>query len=531
MSPDPTASTASDDLPDALKKLLARIETRAALPGLHGSARAVSRLARDDRTRLQSLAAAVVGDPGLSHRLLRSSNTAHFLPSGAGTIASIQRAIAVLGFDAVQMLSKALRALDVEPGGPPDRLVRHELMRSTLAGTLAVLLTTDGRRLEETRLTAMFQNLGRMLVAAHLPEEALAIRSRVPRGRWPRAALEQSAARALLGIDFGGIGQHVARQWGWPEPLRTAMAHQPWPAGRSQDPGVRLRWIGQCANDLADLMLDRDPQGWADGCAELAQATHACLGLEPKALQDAVSTARLELQDLARQVGLPVDQHVDWKASDPVTADPAPPAASGEAPGQGTADSPADAEPVVPEATADPALPRSVPDARHLTRAALRLTSDLLDRQSRSALPAEALSALHVGLGARRAMLWRRRPSGAALQMVKTLGPSLPDTVSRSWTVDPSRGKDLFSRLCASGNLSLIHDASRTDIAPHLPAAFRQHAVARCFMVLPVAVQGRTLGMIYLDRPDHDPFVLDGEALQLVRTLRDQTALAWSEAG
>ncbi|MFZ4618789.1 MAG: putative glycoside hydrolase, partial [Rectinemataceae bacterium] len=39
------------------------------------------------------------------------------------------------------------------------------------------------------------------------------------------------------------------------------------------------------------------------------------------------------------------------------------------------------------------------------------------------------------------------------------------------------------------------------------------------------------LGMIYLDRPDHDPFVLDGEAMQLVRTLRDQTALAWNEAG
>jgi len=46
-------------------------------------------------------------------------------------------------------------------------------------------------------------------------------------------------------------------------------------------------------------------------------------------------------------------------------------------------------------------------------------------------------------------------------------------------------------------------------------------------MVLPVAAHGRTLGMIFLDRPDHDPFILDGEAMQLVRTLRDQTALAW----
>ena len=206
MSSDSSEGSTADELPDALMKLLARIETRAALPGLNGSARAVQRLARDDGARLQSLAAAVVGDPGLSHRLLRSSNAAHFLPTGAGSIASIQRAIAVLGFDAVQLLSKALRALEADPGGVTDRLVRHELMRSTLAGTLAVCLTTDGRRLEETQLTAMFQNLGRMLVAVHLPDEALAVRARVPKAHWPRAALEQSASRELLGMEFGHIG-------------------------------------------------------------------------------------------------------------------------------------------------------------------------------------------------------------------------------------------------------------------------------------------------------------------------------------
>jgi GAF domain len=350
----------------------------------------------------------------------------------------------------------------------------------------------------------------------------------VPKDRWPRAAEEQSASRELLGIAYGPIGQHVARLWGWPEALRSAMARQPWPTSRSTDPGLRLRWLAQCANDLADLMLDIDPQRWAAGCAELAQASHPCLGLDAKALQDAVSTARQDLQALAREVGLPVDQLPVWQASDPVTAVTAPTAAAVEAA------APDAAEPVVqPEAAEapDPALPRCLPDAQHLTQAALRLTSDLLDRKTRGTLPAQALSALHVGLGARRAMLWRRQAPGGALRMVKTLGPSLPDSVSQTWTVDPTKGKDLFSRLCAAGNLSLIHDARRTDIAPHLPAAFRQHGVARCFMVLPVAVQGRTLGMIYLDRPDHDPFVLDGEALQLVRTLRDQTALAWDGAG
>ncbi len=448
MQRDPARASTEVDLPDAVRKLLARIETRAALPGLKGSAGAVQKLTRDEGARLQALAAAVLGDPALSHRLLRSSNAAHFLPTGAGSIASVQRAIAVLGFDAVHLLSKALRLLEAGPGNASDRLVRHELMRALLAGRLATRLTFDGRRLEEAQLASVFRNLGRLLVAVHLPDDARSIRARVPRNRWPLSALEQSASRDLLGMDYGHVGAHVARLWGWPEMIRTAMVRKPWPSVRPPDARSRLPWIAQCANDLADLMLETDPQAWADGCRDLAEASHAALDLDAKALQDALSSARQELQDLVRQVGLEVEQMRPWQASDPVHSHDAPPPAAGAG-------------------------------------------------------------------------------AGAALEVVSTLGPSLPPQVSQGWTVDPARGKDLFSRLCASGNVSLIHDASRTDIAPHLPDPFRRHGVARCFMVLPVVAHGRTLGMIFLDRPDHDPFILDGEAMQLVRTLRDQTALAW----
>lgn len=532
MQRDPARASTEVDLPDAVRKLLARIETRAALPGLKGSAGAVQKLTRDEGARLQALAAAVLGDPALSHRLLRSSNAAHFLPTGAGSIASVQRAIAVLGFDAVHLLSKALRLLEADPGNASDRLVRHELMRALLAGRLATRLTFDGRRLEEAQLASVFRNLGRLLVAVHLPDDARSIRARVPRNRWPLSALEQSASRDLLGMDYGHVGAHVARLWGWPEMIRTAMVRKPWPSVRPPDARSRLPWIAQCANDLADLMLETDPQAWADGCRDLAEASHAALDLDAKALQDALSSARQELQDLVRQVGLEVEQMRPWQASDPVHGHDAPPPAAGagavaDAGRDEGADSAAlDAAVEAAAPSGDAAAP-STPDAQHLTRAALQFTSHLLDRKARRALPDSALAALHVGLRARRAMLWRRRAAGAALEVVSTLGPSLPPQVSQGWTVDPARGKDLFSRLCASGNVSLIHDASRTDIAPHLPDPFRRHGVARCFMVLPVVAHGRTLGMIFLDRPDHDPFILDGEAMQLVRTLRDQTALAW----
>ena len=87
----------------------------------------------------------------------------------------------------------------------------------------------EGREAEETFVSAMFQNLGRLLMEFHFPDEARHIRALVrpdlPRGAKQGGALDEAAAVLReLGISHEALGLGVAKVWGLPESLQRAIA-------------------------------------------------------------------------------------------------------------------------------------------------------------------------------------------------------------------------------------------------------------------------------------------------------------------
>ena len=522
--------TAPPEPPDAaelaattLERLLPRLTRRPDLPSLSAAMAPVRHSARDELSRVQSLVEAVATDPGLSARLLRLSNTAQFASADAGRNTSLQRAVDLLGFAAVQQLTLAMPMIDALPADPKSangRLLREDFLRALLAAAVARELCHDARQLDATALTAMFQNIGRMLLAAHLPEDALAIRSQVPRDAGPLIARENEAALRHLGWRLDTLGGHVARLWGWPEPLRRALPHATaWPRQPPREASEQQRWTGQLANGLADLMLYADPATWPRACETLAAEAGAATQQDARSIQAALARARVHLEKLALLVGLPVSQLRNWQAADATAAaGPGGPAAAGPAGGPQATAKPG------PAAQAASAAPLTGQDLLAERAAAFQLA--LHDPEEARRVPAQALKALWQGLSARRAMLWVAGSDGEAMQLHRALGQPLSAETLRLWRVNPTRGSDLFSRLCLHGHDSVIDDARRPDIAAHLPRAFVHGVGARCFLVLPLVSRQRTLGMLYLDRPDDDPFTLDGDQMGLVRTVRDQLALA-----
>ena len=517
-TPEPPAAT---ELAAAtLERLLPRLTRRPDLPSLSAAMAPVQRGTRDELSRVQTVVDAVASDPGLSARLLRLSNTAQFASADAGRNTSLQRAVNLLGFDAVQQLALAMPLIDALPSDPRSasgRLLREDFLRALLAAAVARELGHDARQLDATALTALFQNIGRMLVAAHLPEDALAIRHSVPRDAGSLIARENEAAARQLGWRLDTLGAHVARLWGWPEPLRQALPHaSAWPRQRPREAPEQQRWTGQLANSLADLMLYTDPASWPRACEALAAEAGAATQQDARSMQAALARARVRLETLALLVGLPVSQWRHWQAAD-VTTDAGAAAASTA----GATKAPAAASSADP-----PARDSSLSGPALLAERTLSFQQALGDPESRRRVPAQALKALSEALAARRAMLWVAGRDGEALQLQRALGQPLAAETLRLWRVNPKRGNDLFSQLCLHGHDSFIQDARRPDIAAHLPRAFVHGVGARSFLVLPLVRGQRTLGMLYLDRPDDDPFTLDGDQMGLVRTVRDQLAEA-----
>lgn len=444
-----------------LARLMPHLHRQPDLPGLQRATRQVQRTARRDTSRVQNLADAVAEDPGLSARLLRLSNSVIFASADAGHNASLDRAVRLLGFTAVQQLAAGMPLLDRQPDGPGAREAREDFLRALLAAQLARELSLDWRDTEAAHLAATFQNLGRMLVATHLPDDAQAIRAAAPRDAWPLTEREQHAAVQRLGWRYDELGLHVARHWGWPEAVRATLpTSEVWPQHQPQDAASRQRWLARLANESADLLLYVDPLSWPAACDTLARQAQGATPHDAQSLEHALKRTQPRVAPLAELVGL---VHEDGPCSLPSAAPPAAP-----------------------------------------------------DEQ--------ALHQLHRALSARRAVLWRAQPGSTRLSLQRVLGEALPAAVQRDWSVDPQHGQDLFSQLCRHGHDSLIDDAHQLRFARHLPTAYRRGVNARSFLVLPLRHRGqpRSHGLLYLDRRDDRPFKLDGDTLQLVQALRAQ---------
>lgn len=470
------AGALSEKAEATLARLMPHLHRQPDLPGLQRATRQVQRAARHETTRVQGLVEAVASDPGLSARLIRLSNSAAYVSAGAGSNASLDRAVRLLGFTTVQQVAASLPLLDRLPDGPGAQLAREDFLRSLLAAQLTRELSLDWRDTDGAHLAATFQNLGRMLVATHLPADAQAIRAAVPRTDWPLGQREQQAAHRRLGWRHAELGLHAARHWGWPEALRDTLATagsggSDWPAQRVTDAAARQRWLAQLANEAADLLLYVDPADWPGGCRQLAEMAGPATGLDAEDLQLALARTRPRLAALADLVGLPRDEQPRAPASDAPFGQPQPAA-----------------------------------DER-------------------------VLQQLHHTLRARRALLWRARPGQSRLVLHRSLGQPLPGWLQAAWTIDPVRGTDLFSRLCRHGHDSVIHDAHRPLFARHLPTAYTRGVDARSFLVLPLMHRGQPAGLLYLDREDDDPFTLDGDELHLVRRLRDEATQPELSAG
>ncbi|EHR71303.1 HDOD domain-containing protein,protein kinase family protein [Burkholderiales bacterium JOSHI_001] len=247
-----------------LALLLDRLRAVGVLPGLPGSTARAARMALMERERTSELADVVLDDPALCFEMLRSVNTAQVRGaqvSGAGPVLTIRRTIAMIGMDGVRRCALALR----EWPGPLNEAAAAELERLIArvkhVGLVAQLLRPAGYDAEVVYLVALMQNLGRLVVQYHFPDEALQIRRLMQSAPAAKPGepddpgmSEEGAAFAVLGTSIEDLGQAVARHWGYDEEVLTLVRRHPLNTtphlGDSDD--ELLRATASCANEVVD---------------------------------------------------------------------------------------------------------------------------------------------------------------------------------------------------------------------------------------------------------------------------------------
>ncbi|MDH5330325.1 MAG: HDOD domain-containing protein, partial [Aquincola sp.] len=209
---------------NAHAQLIERVRQIGALPALRDGAQRAARLALMEREHTEELAQVVLRDPALSFELLRTVNTASVRGtqvSGNGPVLTVRRAIAMIGLDGVRRCALGLRHWPgpLDDAGSVD--LEHTLSLAQRAARLAQALRPSGYDAEMVSLVALMQNLGRLVVQYHFPEEMRQVRRLMQPAPATRdgepddpGLPEQAAAFAVLGGDIEAMGLAVARWWG-----------------------------------------------------------------------------------------------------------------------------------------------------------------------------------------------------------------------------------------------------------------------------------------------------------------------------
>ncbi|HEV8691354.1 MAG TPA: HDOD domain-containing protein, partial [Ideonella sp.] len=324
------ASTEQEGGPLAL--LLDRLRQVGTLPAQPGGADRAAHLAMMESARTNDLADIVLEDIALSFELLRMVNNAQVggSLSGDGPVLMLRRAIAMLGVDGVRRAALSLRRWP----GPMNHQAADEMetliRRVKRAGRVATRLVPAGYDGEVVYLITLLQNLGRLLVQYHFPEEAGQIRRLMQptmvtlpsKGR--RAAPEpldplggraaeggpggpqyspgvppeqkeepgmspEAASYAVLGADLEALGASVARHWGLDDSVQLMIRRIPptAPVRTPESDADILRVSASCANDLVEAMgqpAQRAPKALNTVVQRYARA----LGLTAKDMQEAL---------------------------------------------------------------------------------------------------------------------------------------------------------------------------------------------------------------------------------------------------
>lgn len=487
-----TASIVETANPDVLERLLQRIRTQSDFPALSAAVTRIQRLTTSESASVHMLADEILHDVALTHKLLRWVNAAYYSHAGGGSIGTVSRAIALIGFGGVRNLALSLVLIEHMDNRAQALRLRHEFLRALLSANVAAELAATVPQGEEAFLGTLFQHLGRLLVEYSMPAEAL----RIAQGE---------AAERVLGVSLPTLAVAVAEVWALPESIRQVMQSPEGEVPRrpAAEGSERLRWLGRAAQDTAEVLLT-SPIDRVGAQLQLVAHRHAAvLNLSVQEMLQAAERVRLGLPQWASAMGIELAS----------VAGKSKPAAPSAAPGQTqrVQDEAADAH------------------AISVLTAGLQDITDLLVQDSTRLddVMRVLVEAVYRALAPQRVVLcWRRDGKSPVLSGRLGLGLHAAEAARAFQLPTMAQAHDLFSVVCAKNVDTLLADAHCADIAGKLPSWYRQQVDAATMLLLPLSFKQQSLGLLYVDRAAAASLHLNERVLSLLKTLRNQALMA-----
>jgi HD-like signal output (HDOD) protein len=553
-----------------LDYLLRRIRHKGDFPALSATITAVNRAAQSDREPVAVLCNSILRDIALTSRLLKIVNGSHLIQFG-GSVSTVSRAVAILGYKTVRNVSMSLLLFEHLHDRANAAALKDRIIGVYFSGLLARELSHRAgiRDPEQAFVCAMFHRLGSLLATFYLHDEAQIVARHMQSHGWS----EERAAREVLGISYEELGVGVSAAWNFPEEIVQSMrpvSHAS--RGRVDAPAERLRLIAGLANELAEVVQTAKRERREEQVAELVSRYGGALGVGEGSLSAAIRVATDDLRRDADSLGHGVAcssfmaQALAWRKDEEAgappegrTAAPAPQPDAGPAPGPARAELEADPDDARWETAPAPAAAAPAAEARTLVQGA-PLASEPAQAEAAAggADGSRRHAAMSAGIQEITNTLVGEHPLNDVLRviletMLRTVGfgrvllfvldarrdvlrcrfgfGNDADAIVQDGIAMPARAsQDLFSAAVQMGADVCIENLDAERVRPHIPRWYRDAIRARGIVLLPIVHRKRTLGLIYADSNDPRVLRFTPEELGLLKTLRNQALLAMRSA-
>ncbi len=507
---------AMQNISPAREQLLEQIRADKSLPTLGIAIAKVVQITSSGEDSVADLAHFILSDVALTQKILRLSNTITYRTPGGVTVTTISRAIFLLGFDTIK--ANALASLLVE--GFNDvrqaQVVRQELVKALCASVCAREIARRCRHPnhEEAAVAALFKNIGRVLVASfdhHLYDKIQSFCAAHP---------EQSheICGQLLGCSFERFGETVLHDWKIPTSIINALqiTH-----GDQKKTSIGTEWIRQVASfsdSLASFLVNTDTVSAqmpiAERCQRLVKRFGTALDFDAEQLQVILKRVDKEARELASTLEVSLAPIPNASAIDKVVS-------------KGTDSfnefmlTSFDTQQL--EASSRHASGKPM-NARDLLLAGVQDATQMLasNQVKLSDLILLVLETLYGAMGFRFATACLLDIKSGKFSARIAVGEKYAER-QRAFQFPVLNDNSIF-HLAMSNNVDLmISDASNAKVQNLLPDWHKRLLPdTRSFIVLPLVIEGKALGLFYADRACTADEGVPPDETALIKTLKGQ---------
>lgn len=499
---------------DALQRLLQMENSD--FPALSGTISEINRIVASDSTSSTRLTKAILQDVSLTNKLLKLVNTVSYGQFG-GKINTISKAVVILGFDTVRNVAMALILLEFMHNKSQAVHLKDDVVASFFSGVLAFKLCgRNVRDAEEAMICAMLHALGRLLTTFYFFEESQQIDALVAQGE-----SEGRASFKVLGLSFNDLGIAIARHWGFPDRLLTGM--QKVGNGKIGKPRSELEHLtvtANLANELCAISANTPIENKESALKQLAERYQDAVPINANELNEVLEGGLEEISVRASVINLPTVRSPLLKTITQWSGHVHEETSHVDEDMEGITDLDEAAEHTVSAEEAERADPESI-----LSAGIQDVTNTLVGDYTLNDVLQMVLETMYRAMRFNRILIFVGDSRNGSMRARLGFGRDI-DNLLAKFQFPLHFAPDVFHIALQKGVDIVIEDVTADNIAGKIPDWHRTAVSAKSFLLLPIMINNKPIGLFYADMENRDSLQLTPRQLSLLRTLRNQAILA-----